>query len=192
MKLYFDRDSRSYFVLLEDGPYNCYRCGYEINSTMLLNVGWYKDNGNVHQYFCHNCFNKKIQQNKFVVVNDFKLVGILHSMRKNSVFVFPKAPELVPGRVTTLCQAAKLKSDRTINKAWRSKNKNFMIDDKAKTPEQIEMNNRKLLNSATHNIPLDKDDIKVRGLSRVEIANKLSQMVNSKPLIESQERKRLK
>lgn len=115
-------------------------------------------------------------------IDDYKLVGIVPHVANTCIPVLPKKPELVPGRVSTLSQAAKLPSERTIDKAYRSKDKNFMIDEKARTPEQIEENNRLLIEEAAG---LEKS------LNETQFLDKMFEIGNSQPLIEYEDRKLL-
>jgi hypothetical protein len=180
MKLYYDPETKQYYAL-DDCQYKCYRCGHIINSIMLVDIGWYKDNTSCHQYFCQNCFNKRLKSDRMVKIQEFKIVGIVERLPTVCIPVLPKVPELVEGRVSSTQEAAKLRSDRTVDRAWRSHIKDFMIQPGSKTAEQIDSNNRKLM------LEMEQP----RPMTETEMVNKLFKMAESKPLIEAEEKKRL-
>jgi hypothetical protein len=169
-----------YFVLQDDGPFICYRCNHQITGFMMLNTEWLKGYECQTIKFCRQCMSHINKRSPTLEIDDYKLVGIVPHVANTSIPVLPKKPELVPGRVTTLSQAAKLPSERTVNRAWRSKDTNFMIDEKARTPEQIEENNRLLLEEAAG---LEKS------LNESQFLDKMLEIGNSQPLIEHEERK---
>lgn len=127
IKLYYSGTTKQYYC--DEDSLQCTHCNGEIEEIMVLTV-IYTSKGKLEELYCRNCWNNAKHNKKLGNIAEFKLVVIGDVMPDDCVPCLITKPRLQSSNKYDLFSAAtdNMPCEKVIDRAWRSKDPNFMID----------------------------------------------------------------